>query len=320
MAMRCIWLQNQQMTFRDDQPLPKPLANEALVKVLLAGLCATDLEMLKGYYPFTGVPGHEFVGQIVEAFERPDLAGRRVVGGINIGCGACDICRAGDERHCRGRQVLGLKGRNGTFAEYLSIPLANLHLVPDSLCNESAVFTELIAAAGQIFEKIRIGARHSVLIAGAGRLGQLTARIVRQSGCRLQVVARYENQRKLLDQEHIAWIPENKVKPDTFDIAIDTTGVPKGFDMCCRAVRPRGTVVLKSTYPDKYAVSLSQLVVDEVTLVGSRCGSMQTALERLIQGQIDPRPLIRKVLKLEQISEAIEMAQEPGSMQILIAP
>ena len=320
MQMRCVWLQNQQMTFRNDQPLPKPIAHEALVKVLLAGFCATDLEMLKGYYPFTGVPGHEFVGEIVESLERPALVGRRVVGAINISCGACDICRSGNDRHCRQRQVLGLKGRNGTFAEYLSIPLANLHFVPDSLCNERAVFTELIAAAGQIFEQIRFEADHSVLVAGAGRLGQLTARLVRQRGCRLQVVARYDNQRKLLDQEGIAWVPENKVKPDTFDIAIDTTGAPRGFEMCCRAVRPRGTVVLKSTYPGKYAVSLSELVVDEVVIVGSRCGSMQAALEWLAQGQIDPRPLIQKVLKLEQISEAIELAQEPGCMQILIAP
>jgi threonine dehydrogenase-like Zn-dependent dehydrogenase len=283
--MRAVWLENQILSYRDDVPQPEPLAGEALVKVRLAGICGTDLELVKGYYPFSGIPGHEFVGEIVLAPDRPQREGQRVVGEINVACGSCRSCLAARPAHCENREVLGIKNRNGVFAEYLCLPLKNLMAVPDSVFDDAAVFMEPLAAALEIQEQIQVRSTDRVLVLGAGRLGQLIAQTLVPVDCDLTVVARYKNQRALLASRQIAWTEAHAVRQQTFDIVIEATGSADGLVLARRAVRPRGTIVLKSTYMEKenLQMNFSSVVVDEITLVGSRCGPFAPALHLHMQ-------------------------------------
>ena len=286
--MKGIWLENNILSYRDHLPRPKPSQGEALVKVRLAGICGTDLELTKGYYQFTGIPGHEFVGDIVQAPGRPDREGERVVGEINVNCGACPACLAGRSKHCENRTVLGMKHRNGAFAEFMCLPLANLIAVPDMVCDDAAVFTEPLAAALEIQEQIPIAPENRVLVLGAGRLGQLIAQTLLPTGCDLKVMARYAKQRKLLARFNIASIAEHTLPAGCFDIVIEATGCMAGFSLARKAVRPRGIIVLKSTYKGDVQVNLSTIVVDEVTIMGSRCGPFAPALGMLENNRVDP--------------------------------
>ncbi len=328
--MQAAWLENQALSFRQDLPRPRPEAGEALIRVRLAGICATDLEMVRGYYPFTGTPGHEFVGEIVEAPEKPELAGQRVVGEINIVCGAsggsdseggaCEACRAGRPTHCERRTVLGILGRNGVFAEYLRLPLENLHVVPDSVRDEAAVFTEPLAAALEIQQQIQIKPGDSVRIIGAGRLGQLIAQTIALTGCDLKVVARHKNQIDLLAMRKIRTWNEGEVVERKADVVIEATGSETGFALARRMVRPRGTIVLKSTYTGDLCTNFSSLVVDEITLVGSRCGPFAPALRLLESRQVDPTPLIMARYPLEEVLPAFDCAARPGALKVLLQP
>jgi threonine dehydrogenase-like Zn-dependent dehydrogenase len=284
----------------------------------LAGVCATDLELTRGYYPFTGVPGHEFMGEIAEAPDAPHRVGERVVGEINVGCGACRACRAGRRNHCGRRKVLGIRGRNGAFAHYLTLPLANLHPVPDGIADDAAVFCEPLAAALRVREQRPIVPGERVLLVGAGRLGQLVARTLTTADCRLTVVARHARQRELLDADGIAWIGEDDVAPGAYDLAVEASGSPGGFGLARRAVRPEGTLVLKSTYADAVRLDLSRLVVDEITLLGSRCGDFPPALDLLRRGLADPRPLIDARYPLARAVEAFAHAGRPGTLKVLV--
>ena len=317
--MRAVWLENQILSYRDDVPKPKPLADEALVKVRLAGICGTDLELVKGYYPFHGIPGHEFVGEIVLAPGRPDRIGQRVVGEINIACGSCRSCLAARPTHCENREVLGIKNRNGAFTEYLCLPLKNLMAVPDAVSDDAAVFTELLAAALEIQEQIQVRSTDRVLILGAGRLGQLIAQTMVPLDCDLTVVARYKNQRALLAHNQIYWIEEHAVRQQAFDIVIEATGSAEGLVLARQAVRPRGTIVLKSTYMgnENLQMNFSAIVVDEITLVGSRCGPFAPALDQLQKRLVDPTVLIAKRYFLHEASAAFKHAAEPGVLKIL---
>lgn len=301
-----------------ETPAPEPPAGEALVAVRLAGVCATDLELIKGYYPFSGVLGHEFVGEVVSAESRPDLSGVRVVGEINASCGDCAACRRGNRTHCENRTVLGIFARNGAFAEYLTLPVANLHIVPPGVPDEAAVFTEPLAAALEILEQIPIGKSERVLVVGAGRLGQLIARVLAGTGCALTVLAKYPAQRRLLKAAGIAAADPAEPMPSGFDIVVEATGSPAGFETAHRHVRPRGTIVLKSTYAGRIEVDFSSVVVDELTLIGSRCGPFDKALALLATGAIDPRPLIEARFPLEKGVDALNAAEKPGVMKILI--
>jgi threonine dehydrogenase-like Zn-dependent dehydrogenase len=316
--MRGLWLEDQCLVLRADLPLPVPGPGEALVRVRLAGICATDLELLQGYYPFTGIPGHEFVGEIAAAPERAERLGQRVVGEINLPCGHCPPCRAGRGHHCQGRRALGIKGHDGAFAEYLVLPLANLHAVPDTIPDEAAVFCEPLAAALRIQEQMPICPGERVLLIGAGRLGQLIALSLPRGGCELQVVARHPRQRTLLEAAGITWISEDAIASGAWDRVIEASGTPSGFALARRALRAAGTLILKSTYASRAEIDLSRLVVDEITLIGSRCGSFGTALERLGQ-DLDPRPLIDASYPLAQALAAFAQAARPGAMKILIA-
>ena len=322
--MHAVWLQNQIISYRDDLPQPEPLEGEALVKVHMAGICGTDLELVKGYYPFRGIPGHEFVGEIVKAPEEPHREGQRVVGEINVACGSCRTCLAARPTHCENRTVLGIKNRNGAFAEYLCLPLKNLMAVPEPVSDDAAVFTEPLAAALEIQEQIRVRSADRVLVLGAGRLGQLIAQSLVPVKCDLTVVARYRNQQAILTGRQIGWIEAQAVRRQAFDIVIEATGSPDGLLLARRAVRPRGTIVLKSTYTgrDNSEMNFSTLVVDEITLVGSRCGPFAPALDQLENRLVDPTVLIAGRYGLSEASAAFEQAAEPGMLKILfqIAP
>ncbi|MEI7813661.1 MAG: alcohol dehydrogenase catalytic domain-containing protein [Coriobacteriia bacterium] len=313
--MQALWLEDQALSVRD-VPVPSG-ADEALIRVTLSGICATDVELARGYYPFTGVIGHEFVGEVVESPD-PEWIGRRVVGEINAVCGACEACRNGRSTHCESRTVLGIVGRNGAHAEYVTLPLANLRTVPSSVTDEAAVFTEPLAAAIEILEQVHVHPSDRVLLIGAGRLGQLVAQVLANTGTRLHVVARHEHQRELLKRRRIDTIAQDDVEARRYDIVVEATGSPSGLDLARAAIRPRGTLVLKSTYRGEVALDLAPFVVDEITIVGSRCGPFAPALRMLERGDVDPTSLIGATYPLTQATEAVWAAQQPGAMKILL--
>lgn len=317
--MNALWLENNQLRLREDVPLPaKP--GEALVKVRLAGVCGTDLEMVKGYYPFTGIPGHEFVGEIVQSQEAlgSSLVGKRVVGEINAVCGTCEQCRGGRPTHCENRTVLGILNRDGVFAEYVSLPLENLHLVPDSVSDEAAVFTEPLAAALEIQQQVQIKPTDRILLVGAGRLGQLIAQTLATTGADLRVVARHPFQQKVLTQRGIKLIEEADVQPWRYDVVVEATGSTAGFDLARKAIRPRGTFVLKSTYKGDITLNLSPVVVDEITIVGSRCGPFAPALRLLEKKEVDPTALIAAEFGLADGLRAFDEAEKRGRLKVVI--
>lgn len=318
--MHAVWLENQILNFRNDMPEPQPEQGEALVKVRLAGICGTDLELARGYYAFTGIPGHEFVGEIVWASDAPQLKGQRVVGEINISCGMCPACLAQRPTHCENRDVLGIKNRNGAFAEYLCLPLDNLIAVPDTVSDDAAVFVEPLAAALQIQQQIQINSADRVLVIGAGRLGQLIARTLTPLGCELTVVARYQSQQALLTGGGIPWIDVEDIQQRAFDIVIEATGSARGLAFSRKAVRPCGTIILKSTYPDTESLqtNFSSFVVDEITLMGSRCGPFSPALDMLEKRLVDPTVLIEKRYFLNEAATAFKQAGKPGVLKVLL--
>src|SRR5262245_39474015 len=266
--MRALWLEDGRLDVRDAPP-PQAVPGEALVRVRLAGICGTDLELVQGYYPFAGVPGHEFVGEVESAPGAEEWLGRRVVGEINVVCGRCPTCVRGDRPHCERRTVLGIRGRHGAFAERLALPVENLHTVPEELTDAQAVFVEPLAAALRIQEQVRIGPEQRVLVLGPGRLGQLVARTLASTGCVLEVAGR-------------GYRPLERWA----DVVVDCTGDPQALAVARDAVRPRGTIVLKSTYHGEAPQNLSPVVVDELRLVGSRCGPFPEALAALAHGAV----------------------------------
>lgn len=313
--MQALWLEDRQLSYRNNLPIPKPNEDEALIRVRLAGICATDLELVKGYYPYTGILGHEFVGEIIRARER---IGERVVGEINVGCGQCSWCQKGESKHCSQRSVLGIINRSGAFAEYLCLPLKNLWTVPTNVSDEAAVFTEPLAAALEIQEQILLRPSHRVLIVGAGRLGQLIVQVLRLTGCSLHVVSRYEKQQKLLDLQHIQWIDEQTLPLRFFDIVVEVTGTATGLILARKAVRPGGTIILKSTYQGETPINLSSLVVEEISLIGSRCGPFKPALRLLEKQLVEPTCLIEQQFPLREGIAAFKKAQSPGTFKVLL--
>jgi threonine dehydrogenase-like Zn-dependent dehydrogenase len=242
----------------------------------------------------------------------------RVTGEINIVCGECAPCRRGDSAHCDYRATLGIHNRFGSFAEYLTLPIDNLHPVPDTLSDEAAVFTEPLAAALEIQQQIQVRPSDKVLVVGAGRLGQLVAQTLALTGCELKVVVRHDYQREILTVSGIKTLAENNIVARTYDFVVEATGAPGGFSLAQKAVRPRGTIVLKSTYAGDLTVNFSSIVVDEITLIGSRCGPFEPALRLLETGQVDPVPLISACYPLVSGSAAFEHAAQPGVFKILL--
>jgi len=316
--MRGLWLEQQSLRYREDLAAPRAEAGEAIVRVVLAGICGTDLELRRGYSPCTGIPGHEFVGVVEQAPGAEEWVSRRVVGEINVSCGRCADCAAGRRAHCAERTVVGIRGRQGALAELLALPLANLHEVPPSLPDEVAVFTEPTAAALEVQEQRAIGPGQRVGVVGPGRLGQLVARTLALTGCELRVAGRNADARARLARHGIVTgttLPERWA-----DLVVECTGHPDGLEQARRAVRPRGTIVLKSTYHGRASVDLSAFVVDEITLIGSRCGPFGKALASLASGRLEVADLVSADYPLARGEEAFEAAGRPGAMKVLVRP
>jgi threonine dehydrogenase-like Zn-dependent dehydrogenase len=305
------------LQLREDYPRPVPPPGEALVRVRLAGICNTDLEIVRGYMGFRGVLGHEFVGTVEEAEDR-SLIGQRVVGEINAYCGECPTCRAGRPTHCPHRTTLGIWGRDGAFAEYLTLPVRNLHKVPDTISDEEAVFTEPLAAALEILEQVHLRPTDRVVVLGDGKLGLLVAQVLALMGCDLLAVGRHREKLAILARRGIPTLLEAEAEGLAADVVVECTGRPEGFAAARRILRPRGMLVLKSTYHGGVEADLTGLVVDEITLVGSRCGPFPPALRLLQRGLVDVQPLISAVYPLDRGMEAFARAAEPGVLKVLL--
>jgi threonine dehydrogenase-like Zn-dependent dehydrogenase len=322
--MRGVWLEQGRVLVREDLPRPELGPGEALVRVRLASICATDLELLRGYMDFVGIPGHEFVGEVLECPSAPEWVGARVVGEINAACGACATCLAGRPRHCPTRTVLGILGRGGAFAELLALPVGNLHRVPASVVDAAAVSAEPLAAALEVAEQVQLRPEQRVVLIGAGRLGQLLARCIAPVGCALQVVTRHARHRTPLSRLGIECTDEAGVSERAYDLVVEASGSPTGLALALRCVRPAGALVLKSTFAGPAAIDaaalVSALVVDEITVVGSRCGPMAPALRLLQAGSVDPTDLIEGLLPLEQAAAAFQAAAQPGALKWLLQP
>lgn len=313
--MQALWLENNKIDLCDVVRPRNP--NEALIKIRKAGICSTDLELVKGYYPYTGILGHEFVGEVVEA-DDVSWIGQRVVGEINVVCHQCEQCLNGRSTHCENRTVLGIINRDGTFAEFTQLPITNLHRVPDSVPDEMAVFTEPLAAALEIQQQVQIKPTDRVLVVGAGRLGQLIAQTLALTGCDLHVVARHKHQQDVLKTRRIRNIAEEEIQPWRWDVVVEATGSPGGFALARKAIRPRGTLVMKSTYKGEMSVNFSSIVVDEIQIVGSRCGPFEPALRLLESWQVDPTLLIAGEFELHDALKAFERAAETGVLKVLV--
>src|SRR5271154_5774323 len=321
---------------RISRRLPKLRPGWALVRVRVAGICNTDVEILRGYHHFHGTPGHEFVGEVVKVRGVPATIkerwlGRRVTGEINIHCSAlghrpvCDFCRRGLLTHCARRRVLGIVGQDGAFAEYLTLPLENLHLVPRSVSDEQAVFVEPLAAACQILQQVPTKSFREAAVLGDGKLAQLIARVLRSA---LPRVVMYGKHADKLSLAHRARIETRKVRGNASDLKrirekyrllVEVTGSPSGLSLAQHMTEPRGTLVLKSTFHGTAPVETWPIVVKEITVVGSRCGPFAKAIALLRSRKIDPSSLITRTLPLAEASAAIEFAQQTGVMKVLLA-
>lgn len=303
----------------DDYALPCRPAGEARIRVTLAGICNTDLEIVRGYAEYQGVLGHEFVG-VVEEAEDPEIVGRRVVGEINASCGLCDTCRAGRSTHCPNRTALGIRGRDGALAEYVCLPARNLHPVPEDIPDRAAVFTEPLAAACQILDQIHVRPTDRVAVLGDGKLGLLVAQVVALTGSDLFVVGRHQEKLAILSHRGIPTEMEGQGLASSADVVVECTGQASGFQAARRLVRDRGTIVVKSTYHSQPQVDLSGFVVDEIQVVGSRCGPFLAALRLLARGWVDVIPLIEAEYPLNKALDAFEHASRPGALKVLIRP
>jgi threonine dehydrogenase-like Zn-dependent dehydrogenase len=322
--MRALWLERGQVRVRDDLPAPAPPPDECRVRVTLAGVCATDLALARGYMGFAGVPGHEFVGVALDG----PLAGRRVVGEINAGCGSCPECAARDARHCPRRTVLGILGRPGALAEELLLPARNLLAAPDEVRDEQAVFAEPLAAALHLVEQVPAPAGVAALVAGDGRRGLLCAHALALAGARVTVAGRHPERAELLPAgaRHVTgWLEEDGAPGDfaprapLFPLAVEATGQPRTLARLLRHVTPRGTVVLKTTCEAPAELDLSGVVVHEQTLVGSRCGRLAPALAVLARGVVPVERLVQARYPLARADEALAHAGRRGALKVLVS-
>ena len=312
---------NNELRLERDYPTPVPPRGEALVRVVQAGICNTDLELVKGYMNFSGVPGHEFVGMVEEAAGREELIGRRVTGEINAACGACETCRANRPTHCPHRTTLGIDRRDGAFADYLTLPCENLHPLPDAVSDDQAVFVEPLAAACEIVEQVKIRPTDRVAVIGDGKLGLLCAQVVALTGCDLMAVGRHAEKLQILRQRGIATTTDlNVIESESLDIVVEATGTPEGFTYARQIVRPRGTIVLKSTYQgEALPVNLTMVVVDEITLIGSRCGPFEPAIRLLANRKVDVESFIQARYSLDEGPAAFERAARKGTLKVIVA-
>jgi threonine dehydrogenase-like Zn-dependent dehydrogenase len=301
-----------------DRPPPQLTDGLALVRVSVAGICNTDLELVKGYMGFRGVLGHEFVGTVDAG--PTEWRGQRVVGEINFGCGRCAMCTRGLRRHCPTRRVMGILNADGAFAEQVAVPIANLHRVPDSLDDEQAVFTEPLAAAFEILAQVRLQPATECVVLGDGKLGLLVAQVLHQAGARVLAVGKHPDKLAILRRRGIDTVTVDQWDRAAADLVVEATGSAAGFAAAVAATRPRGTLVLKSTVAETAPLNLAPLVINEITVVGSRCGSFAPALGALEAGSVDVTSLISARRPLHAGVEALQLAATPGVLKVLLQP
>src|SRR5947209_6243727 len=315
--MLAVHLQTGKVEVRDIARPERP-DRFALIRLLAGGICNTDLELQRGYYGFSGVPGHEFVGEVVEA-DSQELIGKRVVGEINLACGTCSWCVRGLGRHCPNRSVLGIVKHPGAFQEFLTLPERNLHVLPDEIPTEVAVFTEPVAAACEILDQVSIPCNSEVAVLGDGKLGLLVAQVLRASGHRVHQFGRHRDKLRIAERAGVTTEVAGDHLPEAeYGWVVEATGSQTGLRAAARMVRPRGTVILKSTVHGQVPVDTAPLIVNEVTLVGSRCGRFEPALEMLQLGAIDVGSMIAASMPLNQARKAFEHATTPGTLKILL--
>lgn len=312
--MKALWLDHGKLSQRKLLS-PHPDANEVLLEVERAGVCGTDLELLQGYAAFTGVPGHEFCARVIEG--PPELLGRRVTANINIGCGECARCRQGLAKHCSNRSVVGIRDHQGAFAEKLVVPAPNCLILPEELPVEYCTLAEPLAAALEIPDSVEIGEADRILIVGAGRLAVLIALVLQTESSTVEVLARNPQRRERLAHLGIDCVG---VPDGQYDIVVEVTGSPEGFSMALEATRPRGTLVMKSTYAEHLNLDASRVVVDEVRLVGSRCGPMEKAVAWLAEGRLALSPLTFETFPLSGFEEAFSAARSADVYKVLFDP
>ena len=321
--MRAVVLEGDQVSNRSDRPVPTPRDGEVLVRVLRAGVCETDLQLIRGYMGFRGVLGHEFIG----VAESGPMKGHRVVGEINCSCWTCGTCLAGRPSHCPNRTVLGILNHDGAFADYIAVPQRNLHEVPDDITDDVAVFTEPLAAAFQIPAQVEIDESDRVIVLGDGRLGNLCAQVLAWISPYVTVVGKHAEKLALLHRATTTERYENPIATKLLrdveadhaaDLVVDCTGSPTGLPTALSLVRPRGTVVLKTTVAGEQTMAWAPVVIDEVTIVGSRCGPFDRALEALSSGEVDVLPLISARYNLSNGVEAIQHARANSALKVLI--
>lgn len=313
--MRAIFLDQQQVTIRDDSPLPKLADGDVLVRVLRAGICETDLQLIRGYMDFRGVLGHEFVG----VAESGPFAGRRVVGEINCSCWKCETCLAGRRTHCPHRSVIGILTHDGAFADFVAVPQRNLHIVPDSVPTDVAAFTEPLAAAFQIPAQLPIHREDRVIVLGDGRLGNLCAQVLARLCDRVLVIGKHAEKLAILGKLGLeTCLLDDRPGERWAGIVVDCTGSESGLPTALQLVRPRGTVVLKTTVAGTQTMTWAPIVIDEVTIVGSRCGPFDRALTALEQGEVQVQPLISDRFKLPDGLAALKRAQSKDVLKVLL--
>lgn len=296
--------------------------NEALVRVTLSGVCNTDVEIVRGYAGFQGTIGHEFVGIVESAPNAAHLIGKRVVGEINAGCGVCDLCESGDSRHCPNRTVLGIVGRDGAHAEYLQLPAVNLLEVPDEVSDAQAVFAEPLAAAYGITERVSITPENKVAVIGDGKLGILCAQALALTGAPVTLIGKHDEKLRIAANRNVETIKldEAAKRARTFDVVVEASGAESGFALALDLLIPRGTLVLKSTFQGEPRTAMWRVVVDEITIVGSRCGRFAPALELLKNKSVDVESMISEEFPLSNGIQAINRAQEKGVLKVLLKP
>ncbi len=314
--MRALVFDNS-LTYQTDYPVPQISNNDAFIRVTHAGICNTDLEIIKGYMGFHGVLGHEFVG-VVEDCSNEKLVGKRVVSEINIPCRKCTYCKSHMTNHCQNRSVIGIQKRDGVFADYISLPMDVLHTVPESVSDEEAVFVEPLAAAFEILEQITILPADKVCVLGDGKLGLLIAQVLSLTDCKLTVVGNHSEKLSILDELGIKTKIQSSFKDSSFDIVVDCTGSPSGIKMALQIVKPRGKVILKTTVAKKTHFDTSSIVVKEIEIIGSRCGPFGPALKAIESRNIDLYPMISREFTIEEGMKAVQYAMKKDTLKVLL--
>jgi threonine dehydrogenase-like Zn-dependent dehydrogenase len=320
--MQALLLERSGSIALQDVPVPRPPRGECLVRVRAAGICGTDLQLLHGYAEFEGIPGHEFAG-VVEAVDSPadsHWIGKRVAGEINIGCGRCEWCARGVREHCTSRAVLGIRGRDGAFAEFLTLPAVNLHEIPSSIDDRTAVFVEPVAACCRILEQVDVGDRTRVAVLGDGRMGLLAAQVLRTVAAGVTLFGRHDRKLTLAREFGLSTARAGDAAgtAGSFDVVVDVTGRPEGFQQALDLARPRGVVVMKSTFHGEVPIASWPIVVNEITIVGSRCGPFPRAIDLLASGAVRTAPLVSRVASLADYESAFADARR--MLKVLFTP